>query len=163
MAVADAQIEAPAGSKKTIIVFALVLLLTICSSIGGTLYFLADGEEAVVEETAAANRPEKAVYHTLRPPFIVNYSTGGKPRLLQAELTIMSRDPAVVEAIIIHMPLIRSQIVTYLADQDIFQLQTHEGKETLREGLRVLMDNVLSREAQLTGVQSVLLTSFVIQ
>jgi flagellar protein FliL len=114
-------------------------------------------------EAIADSKPEKAVYHTLRPAFIVNYSTGGKPRFLQAELTVMSRDPAVVEAIITHMPLIRSQIVTFLADQDIFELQTHEGKEQLREGLRVLIDNVLSREEERSGVQSVLLTSFVMQ
>jgi flagellar protein FliL len=160
---AEAQTEAPSGSKKTIIVFAVVLLLAISASIGGTLYFLSDPEEVTETEAIADSKPEKAVYHTLRPAFIVNYSTGGKPRFLQAELTVMSRDPAVVEAIITHMPLIRSQIVTFLADQDIFELQTHEGKEQLREGLRVLIDNVLSREEERSGVQSVLLTSFVMQ
>lgn len=151
------------GSKKNLVLFGLILLTAIGASIGGTLYFLGgdDGAEsaAEVEDT----RPDKAIYHSLRPAFIVNYVTGGKPRYLQTELTVMARDPAVIEALIDHMPLVRSQIVNFLADQDVAVLQTLNGKQQLRESLRVLMDDVLMREEQRKGVQSVLLTSFVMQ
>ena len=150
------------GSKKTLMIFGGMLLLAVGASIGGTVYFLG-GEEAAPGEDVVEERPDKAIYHTLRPAVIVNYVTGGKPRYLQTELTVMVRDPAVVEALITHMPLVRSQILNYFADQEFFALQTHEGKEALREGLRLLIDDALNREEQLTGVQGVLLTSFVMQ
>jgi len=162
MAEADTETN-PAGSKKNLIVFAAVLLLAVGASIGGTLYFLgADSAENTTEDSVDT-RPDKAIYHSLRPAFIVNYVSGGKPRFLQTELTVMARDPEVVEALISHMPLVRSQIVNFLADQDVFALQTHNGKEQLREGLRLLMDDVLMNEEQLQGIESVLLTSFVMQ
>jgi len=162
MAEADVAGESE-GSKKNLVMFAVILLLAVGASIGGTLYFLSEEESAPVDEQVTDTRPDKAIYHSLRPAFIVNYVTGGKPRYLQTELTVMARDPAVVEALINHMPLVRSQIVNFLADQDVFALQTHNGKEQLRENLRLLMDEVLMREEQLKGVQSVLLTSFVMQ
>lgn len=155
--------EETGGSKKNLVLFAAILLLAVGASIGGTLYFLGGEETAEEAQPAEDTRPDKAIYHSLRPAFIVNYVTGGKPRYLQTELTVMARDPAVIEALIDHMPLVRSQIVNFLADQEVAVLQTHTGKQQLRESLLVLMDEVLMREEQIKGVQSVLLTSFVMQ
>ena len=148
---------------KTIVLFGTALLVAISASVGGTMYFLggeevdAEGVEIIIE------KPATAIYHNMRPAFIVNYVTGSKPRFLQAELTVMARDPAVIDTMIDHMPLIRARIVNYFSDQDFFELQTDAGKEALREGLRVLIDDVLQSEGQIQGVQSVLLTGFVMQ
>jgi flagellar FliL protein len=163
---ADTSTEAPestGGSKKTIIIFAIVVLLAIGASVGGTLMFLGGSEPEAVEAQPDVARPQAAIYHNLRPAFIINYVTGSKPRFLQADLTVMVRDPSVVEALINHSPLVRSRIVNYLTDQDFFTLQTHEGKEALREGLRELLDAILQEQEQIAGVQSVLLTNFVMQ
>ena len=164
MADEAATTDSAGGSKKTVILFAVALLAAIGASAGGTMYFLGAGE-AVPEGDAqpAPDKPATAIYHNLRPAFIVNYVTGSKPRLLQVELTVMARDPEVVEALISHMPLIRSQIVAFLTDQDFFELQTHAGKEALRQGLRALIDGTLMAEEQIQGVESVLLTNFVMQ
>ena len=157
--------ESPAGggSKKTIIIFALIVLLAVGASVGGTLLFLGGSEPEVAVEEAAPVNAQAAIYHNLRPAFIINYVTGSKPRFLQADLTVMARDPSVVEALVNHSPLVRSRIVNYLTDQDFFALQTHEGKEALREGLRQLLDDTLHEQEQVAGVESVLLTNFVMQ
>lgn len=156
--------ESTGGGKKTVIIFALIVLVAVGASIGGTMMFLG-GSEAEVAEAAPVepDKPAAAIYHSLRPAFIVNYNTGTKPRMLQTDLTVMARNPGVIEALVDHSPLVRSRIVNYLTDQDFFALQTHEGKENLREGLRVMLDDVLSEHARVSGVQSVLLTSFVMQ
>lgn len=161
---AETSTETPGkGSKKTLILFGVALLVAIGASVGGTIVFLGAGDEATPETATVASMPDKAIYHSLRPAFIINYVTGSKPRFLQAELTVMARNPAVIEALIDHMPLIRSSIVTYLTDQDFFELQTPSGKESLREGIRALVDELILREEQIQGVESVLLTNFVLQ
>lgn len=154
---------ATGGSKKTIILFTAVVVVAIAASVFGTMMFLGGAEEPVAQSEAPGHTPMPAIYHNLRPSFVINYHTGNKPRLLQADLTVMSRDPGVVEALVDHSPLVRSRIVNYLTDQDFFVLQTHEGKEDLRTGLRDLLDDLLREHASVSGVQSVLLTSFVMQ
>jgi len=159
---AEATEQPSSGSKKTVIVFAAIVLLAVAGSIGGTLYFMAGDTEADSAQ-AAVEAPTTAIYHNLRPAFVVNFQTGNKPRYLQADLTVMARDPAVVEALINHTPLVRSRIIAYLADLDFYELQSHEGKQAMREGLRELLNRILREEAQKDGIQTVLLNNFVMQ
>lgn len=160
---AEATEQPGGGSKKTIIIFAAVVLLAIAGSIGGTLYFTAGEAEKAPAEAQPAGAPKTAIYHNLRPAFVVNFQTGNKPRYLQADLTIMARDPAVVEALINHGPLVRSRVLAYLADLDFYELQSHEGKQAMRAGLLELLNSVLREEAQMDGIQAVLLNNFVMQ
>lgn len=161
----QAEAAQPQGGKKNLIVIAAVVLVAIGASIGGTLFFLAP--EEVVQESADAapvtETAEKAIYHNLRPPFIVNFLAGNKPRYLQAEVTVMARDHVVIEAVINHTPLIRSRVVNFFADQDYRDLQTHEGKQALREGIRDAIEGVLAEESETLGIEAVLLTNFVMQ
>lgn len=154
---------ASGGGKKTIIMFAVVVVVAIAASVFGTMMYLGGTEEPVAQGEAPTDKPMPALYHSLRPSFIINYHTGSKPRLLQADLTVMARDPGVVEALVDHSPLVRSHIVNFLTDQDFFVLQTHAGKEDLRLGLRDMLDDLLREHASVSGVQSVLLTNFVMQ
>ena len=151
------------GGKKTIL-FIVVLLVAIGASVGGT-WFLMKGsapEPVAVEEPEDA-LPKQAIYHNLRPPFVVTYFIGDAPRYLQAELTVVSRDQSVIEAVIAHTPLIRSKIINHFADQDFITLQTYDGKQELRESLKALIESIVQAEADVGGVGEVLLTNFVMQ
>ena len=108
-------------------------------------------------------KPKTAIYHNMRPPYVINYLTGTKPRYLQAEFTVMARDEGAIEAVILHMPLIRSQIVSYLTEQNFLELQTHEGKESVRVGMVELINQILGSYDVNHGVESVLITNFVLQ
>jgi flagellar FliL protein len=160
---AEASEQTSGGGKKNIIAFATVVLVAVAGSIGGTLYFMGGDSGAESVEAAPQKAPTTAIYHNLRPAFVVNYQTGNKPRYLQADLTVMARDPAVVEALINHTPLVRSRILAYLADLDFYELQSQEGKQAMREGLVDLLNRILREEAQIDGIQSVLLNNFVMQ
>jgi len=155
--------EQPKGGNKNVIIFAGVVVIAIAASVGGTLFFIggSEPETPVAEDTAPAT--VTAIYHSLRPAFIVNYVTAGKSRYLQTELTVMARDPAVIDAVITHTPLVRSRILSFLTDQEYLELQSHEGKEGLRAGLKALVDSIIEQEAQVSGVETVLLTNFVMQ
>ena len=99
----------------------------------------------------------------MRPAFVVNYLTGAKPRYLQAELTIMARNEGAIEAVILHMPLIRSEIISYLTEQNFLELQTQEGKESIRRGIVDLVNSILATYNVQPGIESALLTNFVLQ
>ena len=80
----------------------------------------------------------------------------------------MSRAATITEIVSVvavntHAPIIRSAIVNLLADEDFMVLQTDAGKQALREKMRATMDATLSKEANLSGIEAVLLTSFVMQ
>ena len=155
---------AEGGGKKPIVMIAIVAVVVMAASIGGTIMYMGSSSGGVAETAPAPEvRRQAAIYHNLRPAFIVNFLAGNKPRYLQAELTVMSRDQSVIKAVIVHTPLIRSEIVNLFADQDYVTLQTDEGKQGLRQSLKALIDEVLSREAHLSGVETVLLTNFVMQ
>lgn len=158
-----AEANANAGSdKKNLIVLAVAVLAAVALSVGGTLYFIG-GQETDTASAPEQAKPSRAIYHSLRPPFIVNYVTGTKPRYLQVELTVMSRDPEVVHGLVNHMPLVRSHILTYLTDLDFYELQSEDGKEAARDALRRLIDQVLRENAGVEGVESVLFNNFVMQ
>ena len=152
------------GGKKNIILFAVILVVAIGASVGGTLFFLSGSDEPVVAEvTAVTSKPKTAIYHNMRPPYVINYLTGSKPRYLQAEFTVMTRSEATIEAVILHMPLIRSQIVGYLTDQNFLELQTHDGKEAIRQGIVEVVNQILANYQVDEGIESILITNFVLQ
>lgn len=150
------------GGKKNIIIFAVVLLVAVGASVGGTMFFLGGDESAEVADTEI-DKPKTAIYHNMRPPYIINYLTGAKPRYLQAEFSIMARDEKVIEAVILHMPLIRSSIVNFLTEQSFVELQTQEGKEAVRQGIVELINDQLTQHNEAPGVESALITNFVLQ
>ena len=155
--------ESSGGGKKNVIMFAVALVVAIGASVGGTIFFLGGEEEAPQVATPLSNKPKTAIYHNMRPPYVINYLTGTKPRYLQAEFTIMARDEGAIEAVILHMPLIRSQIVGYLTEQNFLELQTHDGKESVRVGMTELINQILASYEVTSGIESVLITNFVLQ
>lgn len=159
------QVEQQGGGKKNLILFSVALVVAIGASVGGTMFFLGGKEEPAATAVTAtiSNKPKTAIYHNMRPPYVINYLTGAKPRYLQAEFTVMARDEDTIEAIILHMPLIRSEIVGFLTDQNFLELQTHEGKESVRLGMADLINRILATYEVKHGVESVLITNFVLQ
>jgi flagellar FliL protein len=150
--------------KKNLIIFVGALLVAIGTSVGGTVFFLSEAEapaEEVVE--VVVEPPTLAIYHNMRPPYIINYVTGAKPRYLQAEFSVMARDSQAIEAVVSHMPLIRSEIVSFLTDQNFLELQTQEGKNEMRKGIVNIVNDVLTRFDVQPGVENAFITSFVLQ
>jgi len=106
---------------------------------------------------------EPAIYIAMPPAFLVNIQGGGSSRYLQADIQLMTRDQDVNEAIVQHRPAIRQELLLLLAEADVSNLGSREGKEALSEKARAAADAVLLEFAGVEGVEELHFTSFVIQ
>ena len=156
-------------AKLIIIIVAAVLVLAVG---GGAAYFLLsdsseDDTSAVASESisqnvgASASGP--AIYLKLAPAFVVDFIVGGKQRYLQLNLTVKSRDQGQVDAIKIHMPLIRNSLVLLFSSQEFNELQSTEGKMALKSASVESINTILQQETGAAGVEDVLFTNFVMQ
>ena len=151
-------------NKKLMMVILIAVIFGIVA--GGTviLFYPADESEGeLAEENEVAVVTGKAVYYTLRKPFIVNSTKGNRSRFLQLDLVVMARNTATIESLMLHTPIIRGQIINLLVDEDFLVLSTHEGKEELREELKQLINDTLKKESAEGSVESVLFSNFVMQ
>ena len=160
--------DAPSGSrmsKKNIIIFAGLLLVAVGASIGGTVFVIGgQGGEHEGEGEATEEVVNKApLYMELEPAFQVNFMAGNKPRVLQAELAVMTRDQLILDAITTHAPIVRNRLIDLLSKQDFVEMQTDAGRKALMAAAKATIDGVLEEEGGHPGVEQVLITSFVMQ
>lgn len=161
------------GGKKKIIILAVVCLVLIGISVGGTMVALSMFSGAGDELEASDLNPEveveeddslkPAIYYPLKPPIIVNFQSRGRQRFLQAELTLLIRNEAVIQTIETHMPMIRNSLVMLFGGQVYEELQTAEGKEALQEQAVSQLQALIEQETGEPGVEKVLFTNFVMQ
>ncbi len=157
------------GAKNKLLLIIILLLVLIGAGGGAAWFFLlapgdaetatAEGEEA---ETEAAPL-EPMQYQSLAPPFVVNFPYQGRQRYLQAELSVMSRDAAALEALRLHMPAVRHALNNLFSAQLILVFEDPSGIEALRELATAEVRQVLEREIGRPGIEEVLFTSFVMQ
>jgi flagellar FliL protein len=70
-------------------------------------------------------------YFALKPSFVSNLSGG--PKYIRCDIQLMTEQAAQLPLIELHSAALRHRILMLLAGQDGKQLQTREGKETLRK------------------------------
>lgn len=157
------------GGKGKLLIFIVIGLLLVAISVGGTLFFLGvfDSDEVaeegadLAEPVAEATKP--AMYFPIKPAFVVNFQSRGRTRYLQADVTVMTRNPAVFDAIQMHLPLIKNKLVMLFSGAVYEELQTDEGKELLRQQALVALQEIMQQEIGEAGVEQVLFTNFVMQ
>jgi flagellar FliL protein len=99
----------------------------------------------------------------MQPAFIVNYQVGPRTRFLQLELSLVTRDLAAIDVANTHMPVIRNNLLSVLAQQDYEQLHTVAGKEALVAELTAAAQGVVETHLGRPGIETVLFRSFVMQ
>ncbi|MBM7059551.1 flagellar basal body-associated protein FliL [Pseudomonas sp. UL073] len=158
----------PAGKLKLIIVIVVALLLAIGSSVAGTWFVLhksSGADEKPAEAAAEAGAPVKqpAIYEVLAPAFVVNFSEGGRQRYMQVSIALMARDQAKLDALKVHMPVLRNRLVMLFSGQDFNNLVTPVGKEMLRQQATASVQELAQKEVGNTVVEQVLFTNLVMQ
>jgi len=161
----SAKDASPPKSRRGLIIGAAVAAVVLAGGGAGAYFYLSHGASnaAEAETTPAAPTHKTALYLTLKPDFIVNSTAVGQRRYLQTSLSIVARDPAVIDAVNAHGPIVRSALINLLADQDFMVLQTDAGKQALRDKMRTTIDAALTKEGATGGVEAVLFNSFVMQ
>lgn len=161
--------EGKKGGKKKLIIIIIALLLVLGGG-GGAAFFLLGGEdeaevgtEESVDAGASASATGPAIYLELDPAFVVDFIVANKQRYLQLNLTVKSRDQVKVDAIKVHMPLIRNSLVLLFANQNFDELQSLDGKMALKAAAIESINSILTQETGSGGVEDVLFTNFVMQ
>ncbi len=152
-------------NKKVLIIAGVAAALVI--QIGLALFFWSQDDPAPElagdDSAAAAEASAKALYHNLRPPFVVTLPYGERQFMLQADLAIMAHEPKAIDAVISHAPLIRARVISYLTDLDPEVVQSKDGKQHILDGLTDLINGALAAESAGAGIDSVLFNNLVMQ
>ena len=82
---------------------------------------------------------------------------------LQINVQVVTHDPQMEELVIKHAPVIRNALVMLLSSKDAEELDSREGKESLRIEALTAIQEVLREETGSDGVDGVFFTSFVMQ
>ena len=163
MATSDA-VKDPAvkGKLKLIILIVVALLLAIGLSVGATWYFMHSPKSEAVPQ-ADVNVKLPALYEPMAPAFVVNFNANGRQRYMQVSVTLQARDPADLKALMVHIPVIRNNLVMLFSGQAFDDLATPVGQEILRQKTTASVQEVAQKELGKVVIDQALFTNFVLQ
>ncbi len=163
MATSDA-VKDPAvkGKLKLIILIVVAVLLAIGLSVGATWYFMHSPKSEAVPQ-ADVNVKLPALYEPMAPAFVVNFNANGRQRYMQVSVTLQARDPADLKALMVHIPVIRNNLVMLFSGQAFDDLATPVGQEILRQKTTASVQEVAQKELGKVVIDQVLFTNFVLQ
>jgi len=175
----DSEVEKKPSKMKKIIIFATAGIVVIGLAVGATLYFtgvigggepdVEISEDGVVEETVEEDEPVEeetptnTVYHKFKPAFVVNFEDKGKLRFLQIDLSVATKLPSVIDALTTHEPVIRNNLVLLYSSKTAVELNSLEGKESLRKQTRESIQKIMMENIGKPGIDEVFFTGFVVQ
>ncbi len=167
MAKSDAAVKDPAtkGKLKLIIVIVVALLLAIGVSVGATWYFMHSAQSkpaAAVAETVAIGK-QPAIFESMAPAFVANFNQNGRQRYMQVSITMLARNQADLDALKVHMPVIRNNLVMLFSGQDFATLASPVGQEMLRQKATASVQEVAQKELGKVVIEQLLFTNFVLQ
>ncbi len=177
------------GGMKKIIIIAVAAVVLLSGIGGGAWFFLhksadtGSGDAAAETKNAAAGKhgvkadkkdakvkkdkkdPNAlpAVYLALDPAFVINFEDQGVVRFLQITAEVGTHDPLVLDAVKLHMPVIRNNLVMLFSNLSLATITSREGKEKLRASALVEVQKVLQEQIGEPGVENIYFTSFVMQ
>ncbi|MDB6144640.1 MAG: flagellar basal body-associated protein FliL [Pseudomonas sp.] len=165
MAKSDA-VKDPAGKGKLklILLVVLGLLLAIGVSVGAT-WFIMHKPQVKPDEAAqtASKGKQPAIYEPMAPAFVVNFNQNGRQRFMQVSITMLGRNQADLDALKVHMPVIRNNLVMLFSGQTFDSLATPIGQEMLRQKAFASVQEVAQKEVGKVVVEQLLFTNFVLQ
>ncbi|MGK2951102.1 MAG: flagellar basal body-associated protein FliL [Thiobacillus sp.] len=149
---------APAKKSKKKLFLIIGILVVLLAGGGGAAWFFTQDKDATKEAKAA---PPKAPIFMPLETFIVNLQEG--EQYLQTDITLQVTDPAQIDALKLHMPRVRSRLLSLLSSKYADELATAEDKEALAQAVLAEVNQPFTPEGKPQQIEDVLFTSFVIQ
>lgn len=147
----------PRKSKKKLFIVLGVLVVLLGG--GAAAWFLTQGKGDSAKEAEVA--PPKVPVFLPLETFTVNLQGGAQ--YLQTDITLQVADQAQADVLKLHMPRIRSRLLTLLSSKHAEELTTAEAKEKLAQEIRAQVAQPLQATDRPQQIEDVLFTSFVIQ
>ena len=144
----------------------LVGLVVVSLGAGAAFYFLGStGEEETAEKPKEEEVVGPPIYFSIDKPFIVNFKIAGesRARFMQVDISLVTRKKTIVDAVKLHMPLIRNDLLMLLSSQEYADLSTAQGKEEVRQSALESVQKILKDQVGEAGVENLLFTKFVMQ
>tara|TARA_R110002074_G_scaffold228259_2_gene400017 strand:- start:224323 stop:224871 length:549 start_codon:yes stop_codon:yes gene_type:complete len=176
----DESVEQAGGSKKKLIIMIVGGIVALLIIIATTLFFAGffDAEQTVEPSDPAKEASLDAVnedegegegesvrevsYYSLSPSFLVNFQNG-QIKVLKVDMTLMATDDKVIDAVTLHNPVIRNNILMMLSNQNPETLKTAEGKLALQAAVKNEVNKVLVDKKITQKVEEVFFTDLVMQ
>jgi flagellar FliL protein len=157
---------APAKSKlKLIVLLVVVIILAIGLSVAGTFWFL--GPSA--QDTTESDEPEEVAvvfepsqYYVIRKPLVSTVQSEARQRYAQIYLAFAARDKEALEAVELHLPLVRNRLLSVLNSQRFTEIQTPAGRDKLISDMLSAVNQTLEKEGE-PPVEQILFRNFVLQ
>jgi len=165
------------GSMKIVVIASAVVLLLVL--IGGGAWFFMSGDDSAEgagddtevlgeaaeggEEQASSSRRGTPIYVPLHPAFVVNFENQEKVSFLQVDIQIMTFDSKVEQALKMHMPIVRNELLLLLGGKQYHEINTREGKRDLSQQAIREIQRVLEEAGAPASIEALYFTSFVMQ
>jgi flagellar protein FliL len=152
------------GGKRMMLIVGVVVVLVVLG-IGGFMFVgqrSAQAKSAAGAPVAAAGAAA-AVYLPLDPVFVVNFQDDDATRYLQVGVTVMSHDPAAIQAMKDNDPVIRNALVILFSSQTFAELSNTAGKQKLQAQALTAVRKIVADKIGKPGVDALYFTSFVMQ
>ncbi|MHB0975499.1 MAG: flagellar basal body-associated protein FliL [Thiobacillus sp.] len=153
-AVDDAE-AAPAGKSRKKLLVVIIALVVLTGGGAGVWYFTQGGH------AAKEAPPQKVPVYLALDTFTVNLQGG--EQYLQTDLTLQVADQAQADAIKVHMPRVRSRLLTLLSGKQADELASATDKKKLAQEILAQVKQPFDPNGKPQQVDDVLFTSFVIQ
>ena len=153
------------GGKKKIILILMIALVAIGTGAGVTWFLLGGDTGEEIAEGAEPAAPVKgpAEYYKFREPLIVTFNTGKKQRFLQAHITLLTRQEGVYSGLELHLPVLQNRLLNAFGEKDFMDIQTHEGRVSMQEDAKQIVNEVLTEQGVTGEIEKVLFTNLVMQ
>lgn len=158
--------EAKGGGKKKLLIIIAAGVLLLLVGVGASLALLGGGDDPADAAASAESAPvvlPDPIYFEFKPRFVVNLPPGGRARMLQVELQVMSREQAVIDYVNHNSPMLRHHLFNLFSAQQPAPLYTREGREALAEAAKQRLDTLLKDNGFDGKVEAVYFTELVLQ
>lgn len=163
--------EGGGSKKKLLIIIAAAAVLLIGGGVAA--YFLlaggdepsADGTGAQTAKVAEAEPVDEgpAIYHEMKPTFVVNLPPGGPAKMLQISVQVLTYNADVDALLTTHDPMLRHHLANLFEAQQGADLLTLEGKQALQQAVHDLLSEQLKKLHQSGTIKGVYFSQFVLQ
>lgn len=154
----EATQAAPAGKSKKKLFIILGALVVLLGGGGAAAWFFTQPDDSPKHAEAG---PQEAPVYLALDTFTVNLQDGDQ--YMQVDITLQVADEDQVNAIKLHMPLVRNRLLALLSSKHAEELVTPADKKKLAQEILAQVKQPFSPEATPQRVKDVLFTSFVIQ
>ena len=164
------------GGMLKVILLVNAVLVVIGITVGVTIFMMSGDDDNNTEqvdtevlqgEVAEVAEPQRTggtpIYIPLNPAFIVNFENQDLVSFLQVDIQVMTYDSSVEQALKVHMPVVRNELLLLLGGKQYHEINTREGKRKLSQEAIKEIRRVLDEAGAPTGIEALYFTSFVMQ